>query len=366
MRLVAQAKGGFFAASPAAVAMAARWLQPPPSGRFCILDPCCGLGAAIVQLAEALGCPPSDVHAIELDERRAETVQQRLAEDRGSRVLAPASFFGTAITRRSLSFVWCNPPFDDEMGGGQRVEHTFVERSTHLLVPGGVMALVCPERVTAKSELRELLQSWYTDLRIVEFPADHRAYGEVVVFGVRRDKQTPSTRQSWSMAERRRLAGDQPDFIYRLPPSNGPVRFEKTEMTDKEILAALARSPLRRHLEVVEAPPLPSPPMSLGKGHRAMLLAAGHLDGRVCPPGEPPHVVRGTAVKRAYVKSVETESQRDGDVTKTTIAEKIILTVRVATASGEILTLTQGGAGPEACGEETAEPKARPRRRRAA
>lgn len=343
MRLVAQAKGGYFPAPPAAVAMAARWLRPPANQRFCILDPCCGHGTAIVQLAEALGCPLKDVYAIELDERRGELVQQVLGTEHGCHVLAPASFFGTGISRKAFSVVWCNPPFDDELGGGQRVEHTFLERSSHLLLPGGIIALVCPERVAEKADIQELLLSWYTDICVVTFPAKHRPFKEVVVFGVRREKQVPSTNKSWRALARQCSGDDEPDCRYRLPHSTGPTRFEKTEMTEKELLAALVKSPLRRYLEVAEAPPLPSPPMSLNKGHRAMLLAAGHLDGRVCPPGEPPHVVRGTATKQSYVQSVETHEEQDGDVTKTVIAEKILLTVRVATVDGRILTLTQGG-----------------------
>lgn len=362
MRLAAQAKGGFYAAPPAAVAMAARWLKPPANQRFCILDPCCGEGAAIVQLAEALRCPAQDVFAIELDEKRSRVVNQRLAEDLGCRVLAPASFFGTGITRRAFSFIWCNPPFDDELGGGQRVEQTFLDCSTHLIVPGGVIALVCPEYVADDSDLQELLLTWYTEIRVVEFPADDRPSEEVIVFGVRREKQVPATSRSWNDVERQRSGEDEPDYVYRLPKSSGPTRFEKTEMTEGEILAALVRSPLRRHLEVTETPPLPSPPMSLGKGHRAMLLAAGHLDGRVCPPGERPHVVRGTVIKNSYVQSTETEEQKDGEVSKTVIAERIVLTVRVATASGQILTLTHDGGSPGDCEQ----PRTKKRRRAAA
>lgn len=364
MRLVAQAKGGFYAAPPAAVAMAARWLQPPVNRRFCVLDPCCGQGAAVVQLAEAVGCQMQDVYAIELDERRAGIVQQQLGE-RGCQLLAPASFFGTGISRRAFSLVWCNPPFDTELGGGQRVEHTFLERSTHLLVAGGIIALVCPERVAGRGDIRELLLTWYTDIRVVTFPADHRPFDEVIVFGVKREKQVPAAEQSWKALARHRDGDGEPDFEYRLPHSTGPTRFEKTELTEQELLAALAKSPLRRFLEVAEAPPLPSPPMSLNKGHRAMLLAAGHLDGRVCPPGEPPHVVRGTATKQAYVQSVETHEEKDGDVTKTVIAEKIMLTVRVATVDGRILTLTQGG-GAHAVDAPSAEQPVKATRRAAA
>lgn len=344
MRLVAQAKGGFYAAPPAAISMAARWLQPLAKQRFAILDPCCGHGAAILQLADALACPMQDVYAIELDERRGNVVQKQLADERSCHVLAPASFFGTGISRKAFSLVWCNPPFDNELGGGQRVEHTFLERSTHLLVPGGVIALVCPQRVASGRDIQELLASWYTDLRMVEFPAEHRRFDEAIVFGVRREKQSGNASPRASI--RRFSSGDEtPAFRYRLPRSTGPTRFEKTEMTEAELTAAIAHSPLKRHLEVAETLPLPSPPMSLNKGHRAMLLAAGHLDGRVCPPGEPPHVVRGTAVKQSYVQSVETVEEADGPVTKTIIGEKIVLTVRVATADGRILTLTQGGSG---------------------
>lgn len=116
--------------------------------------------------------------------------------------MAPASFFGTGISRRALSLVWCNPQFDTELGGGQRVEHTFLERSTHLLVAGGIIALVCPERVAGRGDIRELLLTWYTDIRVVTFPAEHRPFDEVIVFGVKREKQVPAAEQSWKALKR--------------------------------------------------------------------------------------------------------------------------------------------------------------------
>jgi hypothetical protein len=64
MRLAAHAKGGFHPAAPEAVAMAAPWLEPPDKGRFCILDPCAGLGDALVQLAEAIGGKPQNAYAV--------------------------------------------------------------------------------------------------------------------------------------------------------------------------------------------------------------------------------------------------------------------------------------------------------------
>jgi hypothetical protein len=235
MRLAAHAKGGFYPAAPAAVAMAARWLKPPDKGRFCILDPFAGLGDAIVQHAEALGCKPQDVYAVELDEFRGQTLNERLGNELGCKVLTPASFFGTAVTLGSFSFCWCNPPFDDELGGGRRVELAFLQRSTQLLVSGGVIALVCPEHVACGGDMCEYLRSWYTELRVIKFPAEHRRFQEVVVFGIRRATQVPANEQRWQGFDRR-SPDEPPEFVYRLPRSTSQRRFEKTGMSDGEIL----------------------------------------------------------------------------------------------------------------------------------
>lgn len=85
---------------------------------------------------------------------------------------------------------------------------------------------------------------------------------------------------------------------------------------------------------------VPSPPLQLGKGHLAMLLAAGHLDGLVRPAdGQPPHVVRGTAKKVKFVSEKEQDVLPDGQVTcKTIYSERIDLTVRAVTQNGLIRT----------------------------
>jgi hypothetical protein len=84
---------------------------------------------------------------------------------------------------------------------------------------------------------------------------------------------------------------------------------------------------------------LPQSPLALGVGHIALLLAAGNLDGVVRPNDEPPHVVRGTADKVEYVAEQSDSENEDGSVTtKTTIAEKIVLTVRVVGPDGVIKT----------------------------
>ena len=75
--------------------------------------------------------------------------------------------------------------------------------------------------------------------------------------------------------------------VYRLPPGQRPRQFRKSEPTDTELARLVAQSPLRFHIErpADKADHRPRPPMSPGIGHRAMLLASGHIDGLICPAG---------------------------------------------------------------------------------
>jgi hypothetical protein len=80
--------------------------------------------------------------------------------------------------------------------------------------------------------------------------------------------------------------------------------------------------------------------MSPGIGHRAMLLASGHIDGLICPANEPPHVIRGTAAKDSYVASSNTSEDDNGNVTtRTVISERPRLVIRVLDSQGNITNL---------------------------
>jgi len=71
-----------------------------------------------------------------------------------------------------------------------------------------------------------------------------------------------------------------------------------------------------------------------------MLLASGHIDGLICPPNEPPHVIRGTAAKDEYVASCDENENEDGSVTtRTVISEKPRLVIRVLDSRGSITNL---------------------------
>ncbi len=344
MRLAAQACGGFYPAHEDAIAHIASLLQGPSSERFAILDPCAGEGNALRQLAELLNCSLASSFAIELDESRAEILRSTLPD---SHVLAPADFFGCSASRNSFSFVWLNPPFDHSYGG-YRVEEQFLWRSTDWLMPGGVMALVCPEDVVEEySEARRHFTTFYQNCMIVPFPDAHHPYGEVVVLGHKRSRpevprRDSSDRQRWEAV----LAPN--GFRYQIPPGNGPRLFQKVEPTEPELRRMLDGSPLRCHLTSPPEIPLPSPPLPLGIGHVALLLASGQLNGIVEPEGQPSHVVRGTSRKRSFVSDVmESDNPDGGTTTRTTISERIELVIRTVDASGRIQTFVDADAKDE-------------------
>lgn len=298
-RFAAQARACFYPAPPEAVVMVAARLRAPAGGAaFSMLDSCAGEGLALRQLSDLLGCRPEHRFLVELDEQRAEAARVNLP---GSQVLGPASAFGVKVSYGAFSLLFLNPPFDDEFGGGQRTEVEFLRQATPWLKPGGVLCFVCPERVVLgyNSDLHfggepytqaaDFLKSYYEQVTVLRFPEEVRKFKEVVVLAVKRKEPVESQTVTWQDVQAE--AG----HVYAVPAGEPPARFVKTEPTETELRRMLGGSPLRKVLEVSDDRPLARPPLPVNAGHRAMLLAAGHLDGLVKPKREAAHVVRGTA-----------------------------------------------------------------------
>lgn len=350
MRLEGRIRGGFYAAPHAALETVLPLLRTPEGQPWALLDPCAGEGEAVGFLAERLGCAPSNTYAIELEENRAEAVRARLP---GANVLGPCSFFGCKVGGRTISLLYLNPPFDDSGDGSGRVERQFLDRATPMLKADGVLMLICPERVALDWDTRRSLLTWYDRIYTMPFPEEHRHFDEVIVLAVKRSQPANPDKRSYhdetGVINYRGWGRD--DLLpepYVISPGSGPQqRFEKSQLTPREITDLLDSSPLRQLLETPAEPPLPSPPLELGTGHLALLLASGQLDGLVCPDGEPPHVVRGVVRKTEEVSDVTTDETETSVRTTTTISERIEMYVRVVGVDGVIRELTQGGKGAE-------------------
>jgi hypothetical protein len=377
MRLAGQVKQGYFPAPPVAITGILQHLKipdPPPDSRFKredinILDPCAGEGQALVQLAQGLGVSNGHVFAIELNASRAARVAEAYSD---VRLLGPCAFEATRITKHSFSLVYLNPPFDDEFSGGGREEVKFLRHAVDLLIPAGILVLVCPvNQVYGRHEMCTLLDTWFEHIELYLFPDNCRSFRECVVFGRRRKTALPEThirdqgaltirgiryRSAAPIEQLARLGelqfvewnGGCPDpdsrktehDVWELPFSQGPKRFQKTALTDEELERELASSPLYEALRQRVLRPTKRPPLSLNKGHTSLLLITGMLDGYV--PSSPPHAVRGFTSKVEKLTRTESHETPSGDaVTKQVFAESPIPVVRAVWSDGIIRTFSE-------------------------
>jgi hypothetical protein len=287
------------------------------------------MGQALLQMANHLDAIP---YAVELEEGRAAVLKGFLDDD----ALCPADFFRTAISPRSFSLCFCNPPFDSDSDG--RVELAFAKRAISTVADGGVLAFLAPEHVCEDYSTIEFLEENCERISALRFPPEVRRFNEVVVLGAKKKNPGPvpwSSRYDWLPKKL------DTEYDYLLPVGVRPKVFRISEPPDTELVRLAATSPLRFLLN----PPAdkvdrrPRPPMSIGLGHQALLLASGFVDGLIQPPGESAHVIRGSASKERYVSSNETTEDEDSTTTRTVISERPKLTIRVLDSNGRITTL---------------------------
>lgn len=328
MRLEAQRRGGYYPVAPDAIKFLAERVRPPdPPAPFTMLDPCAGRGEAIKQWSETLGCDPERVYAIELEEDRSAAIRGLLPS---AKVLGPCSTFGCRVAGNSFPFIWCNPPFDDAMGGGARVELQFLDRATRWIAPGGVMCFLCPEHVMKRKDMQDYIKVRYETVTVVKLPESVRPFGEVATFAVRRNRFVDPAKVNWIDVLCRT------DQTYTIPPSSPPHEFEQTAFTPRQLREAVDKSPLLKMLREPPERTIPRPPLELGHGHIALLLASGLINGIVCPENEPPHVVRGVSRKEEYLKEIDVKE--DGSGHTEIYAERMEIIVRTVDVTGTIKT----------------------------
>lgn len=387
MRLEGQAKSGFFPADPAAISELCKHLALGPLGdreHHSILDPCAGKGEALAQIAEALGILPVNTYAIELNDVRGKAVRERMPQVPETNILEPCSFHSSYITPGSMSLVYCNPPYDDELGGGGREELSFLGECYRLLAKGGIMVAVIPWRTASHRETKLHLDGHYVDARLLRFPT--MKYNEVVYIGVKRSS-AKSESESYggylsrhvadSYGYRHKMPADlaplgEPDWqwvdgvqikredtikTWALPGAWRPAKFVKSSYIPGELEKDVADSPLNDCISDPPDPPLLNPPLPLGEGHVCLQMAAGGLNGLIeC--GAFTHVMKGVASKEEYLNedACEERESPDGEyvTVKTVYSQKPVIIVRAVGFDGVIHTykMDGGAAGGERVEEE--------------
>jgi SAM-dependent methyltransferase len=340
-RLESQAKAHYFPTPPEVVARVAALIrQANHSGRTIVrlLDPCCGTGAALRQLAQTVG---GRTYGIEIADDRYSEAHPLLDHALHSSAL------GVRIANGSFSCLFLNPPYDydDE---ARRLEHAFLTTLTRALCPGGLLVFIIPQRRLVTSA--RYLAGHYRELACYRFPDDqYEAFHQVVLFGVKRqdpvvDPELQTAVTAWAEAPLPELppAGNERGG-YTLPALEAGAVLFTSQFFDPEEAAREARhAGLWANASLAERiwPPeerRTRPLMPLRRGHLAVLIAAGFLDNIQLRSGDRRLLVKGRTYKVSVpVYSPDPEVEVEREVMRTSV-------VALDLKSGRVEVIASGG-----------------------
>ena len=330
MRLAAQAKGGFYPTPSRVLDLLATLLRPPARlparahGTVRLLDPCCGAGAALAQLATRLHpytTLPLETYGVELHQERSVQATARL-----DHTLA-TDLFAAAIANRAFGLLLLNPPYDHD-GEQKRTEHGFLRHCTRYLAEHGVLVCIVPRRRLPVSA--RFLAAHYRRLGCWAFPDPERAaFDQVVLIGCRRARPQPDPAAEqqihrWATAELRALT-PAPAPRYTVPATPAGDLLFSTRTVDPLAAAAEARrTGLWTHTAITDAlwppqTPRPRPLLPLRRGHLAMLVAAGFLDNLCLEANGQRLLVKGRTAKELVLVTRTREQEVRRERLRTTV-----------------------------------------------
>lgn len=327
-----------------------------------VIDPCCGEGAALLELQDRLQACGSTVHSfgVDVDEERAWHAKSVLG------TVAHADVHDVRITDRSFGLLFLNPPYGDliadQVGAGdkavgrQRHEKIFCRRSFGFLQAGGVLVLIVPFYVL-DTELSTLIARHFE--RVQVFMAPEQQFKQCVLFGVKRRPGHPEAAlvkrlvafaQGEEHAELPELWRDEPYVVPGLRASDEfaftVVRLDARQLA-AELAAGLDRSSLWPRFDLHMTPRArdAKPPLrAMSDWHLALALAAGQISGLVSSADGRRLLIKGRTHK-VKDSSVSIEVSDKGTSTETRVlTDKFVTLIRAIDMTpgpqlGRILTI---------------------------
>ena len=335
-RLASQEKGGFYPTPPEiteaiGALLSAAYVANDKKDvkQVRLLDPCCGTGEALEELAQAVRETTTvDVatFGIELERERGLTAAKKLGRTLRS------DFFKCSIGHEAFSMILLNPPYDTEAeseDGPSRTEMAFLKRCTPYLKRGeGHLVLIVPRKILP--DLARYLSTHYSNIQRIGWNAEEDPYGQAVVACRRKQQPFPSRPTaeeitSWGHETASTHESAKEGQII-LPALNDEEIYFASNYWDPEDMAAEAdrnglwRSPGLARTLWPEAEQRTRPLMPLRRGHTAMLMAAGFLDNIAIQSPEGRRIlVKGRTVKE--LKTIEDTAEQ------TVVQERMTTTI---------------------------------------
>ena len=329
-RLMNHVRMGYYPTDPENIAHILRGIAFPEGVTTNLLDPCCGCGKALRQLADGNNCY---TYGMELDEHRAEEAQTRLHR------VGFGSFFHSSISREAFHLLFLNPPYlsvINESGGRSRHEKRFLIESLPALAYGGLLIYVIPYyRLTP--DICRILVDNFDDLSVWRFTeSEFRKFKQVAVLGIRKPRGTELQDTLWleelaSAPMSIRSLAEMPEERYALPDHPIEVNtFKGERFNQKELEQQLRRSDsfaqMMARSELDSGVKRPLLPLSISQ--IGLIGGSGMINGLIAC--DTPHIIKGRIVKVIRTESEEKFSAQGnhiGSEVKETITNKMIFNV---------------------------------------
>ena len=329
-RLMNHVRMGYYPTDPENITHILRGIAFPEGVTTNLLDPCCGCGKALRQLANGNNCY---TYGMELDEHRAEEAQTRLHR------VGFGSFFHSRISHEAFHLLFLNPPYlsvINENGGRSRHEKRFLIESIPTLMYGGLLIYVIPYyRLT--SDICRILVDNFDKLSVWRFvDAEFKKFKQVAVMGIRKKRGTELQDTLWleqyayppaSIP----LLSQLPESRYALPAQPLEVStFKGERFNQKELEQQLRRSDsfaqMMARSELDSGVKRPLLPLSISQ--IGLIGGSGMINGLIeC---DTPHIIKGRIIKVVRTESEEKFNYRGdhmGSEIKETISNKMIFNV---------------------------------------
>ena len=331
MRLEAKIKMGYYPTPVSVVERIKTFISFTDNNT--ILDPCCGEGNALAQLAEGTN---AKTYGIEIDGHRAEEAKAKLHH------VLKCGYEQTRISNSCFSCLFLNPPYDweTEDEGNERKEKVFLKETMKYLKPKGLLVYIIPQSKLDKNTAKILAYRFENFLTYKFQDEEYEAFKQIVLFAVKKkdnsiDEEALSKLIQVPVKELKDLPA-KGETVYELPSSKEIALFKSTVIDEEELVKEVAGSPLWekfKELARVEEQKLERPPLPLHTGHLGLLLANGCLDG-IIGQGKDRHIVKGKVEK-----VVNKYTELKGEVVEERELETYKVSIKILKQDGEITTL---------------------------
>lgn len=340
-------KAGYFPTDEATLSRILPMLDVADA-RARLLDPCCGEGVALAEIARQLRDSGATVQAcgIEYDAERAWHAKGLLD------TCVHADMNDVFVSPRSVGLLFLNPPYGDalrdqaqigESDRASRIETAFVRRTMGYLAFGGVLVLIVPH-YAFDTKLSYLVARNFE--RVQLYTAPETRFKQVVLFGIKRRSDVPDSAlaaQLEAVAQADYGSAAMPPELpeqwdeepYWVPgPREGEFRLNALCIDRAQLADELAR--YGSHTLWPQFPRLfhggvrahRRPLRDLSAWHLALALAAGQIAGLVEGADGRTLLIKGDTFKEKEV-DVEYQEQPGGRVTeRRVLTDKFVPVIR--------------------------------------